>query len=147
MTLDVQDGKKRSKTMNREEAKQWFINPDYKMLRETKITSVFYGKSQEQAIDKVFDAHEAQLKAKDDKYHELKDLFNSLDEQHDLLKLKNIELVERGNRTCEGCKHYEEENVYIENSGLCHEYVGLGYAINNTVHSDFSCNKWEKKDV
>tara|TARA_R110002096_G_scaffold271516_1_gene465265 strand:- start:59 stop:319 length:261 start_codon:yes stop_codon:yes gene_type:complete len=83
--------------MNREEAKQWFINPDYKMLRETKITSVFYGKSQEQAIDKVFDQHEAQLKAKDDKYHELKDLFNALDEQHDLLKLKNIELVEMNN--------------------------------------------------
>ena len=84
----------------------------------------------------VYAEHEAQLKAKDDKYHELKDLFNSLDEQHDLLKLKNIELVERGNRTCFNCN--------LRNGDYSCDAINHS---NTLIQSDFGCNRWEKKDV
>lgn len=115
--------------MTREDAKQWFINPEYKMLRETKITSTFMGKSQEQAIDKIFDAHEAELKA--------------LVNEKNIVLENNIkmraELNELKNRTCEGCKYFGETEKEWEEGECPMKCI--------TDKKNEFCYKWEKKDV
>jgi len=50
-------------------------------------------------------------------------------------------------RTCENCKHWDEDDTgYGYKLGYCEKDVGNGFTIDNVTQHSFGCNRWEQKE-
>lgn len=84
-------------------------------------------------INQIYDEHEAQLKAKDERIRELEET-----------QLNRREWYQKGykeamnHKKCGGCKHYEEKQCTNENS--------IAFGGINAVYKDDFCNDFEPKD-
>lgn len=123
--------------MTREEAQEFDLfdyNGDMTFVRDCAVQN---------RIDKIFDNHEAELKAKDEKIADLLESHEYFVSEKNRTKrfVPPYEIDELKSRTCEGCKYLLKggENWYMCNNGIslntCEE-----------ISLDFCCNKWESKN-